>query len=179
MAAKISEKDANQDDGFQPVPDAGVTALESLIASSKEPDEKLFEDQLRKALYEPESEGVLYPGPDHVANAEPPLGSLIAMPTPEEVKAITEGDRLPTIADLEEAMEKAGQNAVQIEPDGTVRFPLAGIGPQPNGDYGVVVTVPEQMVSGVLGQAELDGVSPSEWLSVRLADFLEGWFHGK
>ena len=93
---------------------------------------------------------------------------LISIPTAEEVAAIENGDRLPTMAEHEAALER-----------GDVAVITSQEGPQPNGDYGIVVTVPEQLVSGVLGQAELDGVSPSEWLSVRMGEMLEDWFHGR
>jgi hypothetical protein len=101
--------------------------------------------------------------------------SGLVIPSAAEVAAIENGERLPTIADLEAALERGDK--VDIKPDGTVSITAAG--PQPNGDYGVLVVVKEPMVSGVLGQAEMDGVSPSEWLSVRVAEYLEGWFFGK
>ena len=91
----------------------------------------------------------------------PPEG-LISIPTAEEIAAIESGDRLPPFEEMEPKGEWQDER-----------------GPQPNGDYGIVVTVPEQLVSGVLGQAELDGVSPSEWLSVRMGEMLEDWFHGR
>lgn len=80
--------------------------------------------------------------------------STLVLPTAEEIEAITTGDRLP-------------------EPT------PSSVGPQTNGDYGVVVVVAESMVSGVLGQAEMDGVSPSEWLSVRVGEYLDQWFFGR
>jgi hypothetical protein len=89
--------------------------------------------------------------------------AVLVLPTAEEVAAIENGDRLPEPSD----------QAVKI---GEL---LDGLGPKPNGDYGVLVMVPEQLVAGVLSQAELDGVTPTEWLSVRLGEYLSQWFFGK
>jgi hypothetical protein len=93
-----------------------------------------------------------------------PVG--VVLPTAEEIEAITAGSQIPPLMHLD---TKTGKIDVVVE----------GVGPQPSGDYGVLVTVPEQLVSGVLGQAELDGVSPSEWLNVRVGEYLSQWFFGR
>lgn len=103
------------------------------------------------------------------------VGHGLVIPTPEEIEAVL-GEKtrdllhlgdIPTMAEHETAVAR-----------GDVSVVASPLGPQANGDYGVVVMIPEQLVSGVLGQAELDGVTPGEWLTPRLAELLEGWFHG-
>ena len=116
------------------------------------------------------------------------VGHGLVIPTPEEIEAVQQGGLiLPPQVEWTDAKRQAFEEL-------KLRYPLykvdtetgkmeviyedKGIGPQPNGDYGVVVMIPEQLVSGVLGQSELDGVTPGEWLTPRLAELLEGWFHG-
>jgi hypothetical protein len=153
---------------FQPPPDPGLSALEELLKAS---------NQQNTELAQTDPAFMNSPKPSAFDLVTDPLGIMgIIFPTPEEVAAIENGDRLPTIAELEAVLESGSK--VDIKPDGGVKV-TPGIGPQPNGDYGIVVTVPEQLVSGVLGQAELDGVSPSEWLTVRLGEYLSQWFFGK
>ena len=154
---------------FQPPPDPGLSALEELLKAS-ETDFSLDKDQSAIGIALDPARAIFgVPSNPLGKDTEmvPPEG-LISIPTAEEVAAIENGDRLPTMAEHEAALER-----------GDVAVITSQEGPQPNGDYGIVVTVPEQMVSGVLGQAELDGVSPSEWLSVRMGEMLEDWFHGR
>jgi hypothetical protein len=79
----------------------------------------------------------------------------------------------PTIAELEELMDKSGGN-VRIDPDGTVTaYP---IGERGDGTFGLVVTIPEGMIDPIRGQAESDRVTPEEWVSTRLGEYLDSWW---
>jgi len=164
---------------FQPPPDPGLSALEELLKAS-ETDFSLDKDQSAIGLaLDPTgaifSERLKVPNnPEWLEDETLAFSGLVAIPTPEEVAAIENGDRIPTIGGslgVEDFISQGSGTSVMELP--------ANIGPQPNGDYGVVVIVPEQMVSLVLGQAEMDGVSPSEWLSVRVGEYLETWAYGR
>lgn len=82
-----------------------------------------------------------------------------------------------TMAQLEKKgpqRETAGQDsnppdAPPLDLDG------AELGPQPNGDFRIIVTIPEGYVEGVRQWAESDGLSMEEWLDHRLSDYLETW----
>lgn len=145
------EADGKRDDGFQAPPDPGLSALEKLIAASSE-----------------------YPDQDHVPVPEPALGNLITLPTEAQIEAIENGDFTQMKAALSD--ESVTESIRKIRSQRTAGTAL---GPQANGDYGVVVVIKEAMVSGVLGQAEMDGVSPTEWMSTRLGEYLEQWFFGR
>lgn len=106
--------------------------------------------------------------PADITQARPnPSPGMLVIPTPAEIEAIETGDRIPTAEEHEAAVAR-----------GDVTVVTSQEGKQANGDYGILVMVPEQLVSGVLGQAELDGVSPSEWLSTRVGEYLSQWFFG-
>lgn len=106
---------------------------------------------------------------------EMPAGTIV-MPTAEEIHAIT-GEEALTTPDFLTPL--GTDNTVTYGPPLGGKTFSHGIGRQASGDYGIVVTVPEQLVAGVLSQAELDGVTPEEWLTVRMGEYLEQWFHGK
>jgi hypothetical protein len=149
------------DDGFQAPPDAGLSALEDLLKASEGTNAIDIALDPAGAIFG--HKGVPVDSPEHMSE----FG--LHIPTPEEVAAIENGDRLPTVA---EAIKRDGWSPADRD--------LADqVGSQPNGDYGVVVTVPEQLVSLVLGQAQMDGVTPGEWLTVRLGEYLEQWTFGR
>lgn len=49
------------------------------------------------------------------------------------------------------------------------------LGELPNGDHAIIVNVREGYWPLVEQQAESDGITPTEWLSIRLSEYLEGW----
>jgi hypothetical protein len=53
---------------------------------------------------------------------------------------------------------------------------IALIGENPDGTFGLVVTIPEGYIEPIRGQAESDGVSPEDWVSTRLNEYLESWW---
>ena len=160
----------NLDTQFQPPPDPGLSALEDLLKASEGTDAIGIALDPARAIFG-STETIVQTLPVEEIQRRYPG---VAIPTPEEVAAIENGDRIPTIGGslgVEDFISQGSGTSVMELP--------ANIGPQPNGDYGVVVIVPEQMVSLVLGQAEMDGVSPSEWLSVRVGEYLETWAYGR
>ena len=191
-----AELDQDLGPKYQVLPDDADTTLQVAEIHEQSPEEKLaaetsivaVTDMMEHFMAPPEDAEVVSPSTAPLADnlaelmrksrsqqyEEQPQVGTIVLPTSEEIEAIETGDRLPIVGGAfgegEFDGSKPGSRVVQAP---------AGLGQQPNGDYGVLVLVPEQLVSGVLGQAEMDGVSPSEWLSVRMGDFLEGWFHGK
>ena len=50
------------------------------------------------------------------------------------------------------------------------------LGQQPDGSYKLVVAIPEGYIEGVKTQAELDNMTPEEWVSFRLAEYFEQWW---
>lgn len=50
------------------------------------------------------------------------------------------------------------------------------IGPRPDGTYGAVVTVPEGYWEPICEQAASDGITPYEWLSIRVQEIMETWW---
>lgn len=52
-------------------------------------------------------------------------------------------------------------------------------GQQPNGTFGLVVSIPEGYIEGIKLQAKLDNMTTEEWVSFRLGEYLESWFYGK
>lgn len=110
------------------------------------------------------------------SKAEESPKSGLVIPTKEEIKAVTGGDRRPTIAELEEILDSGGK--VDIRPDGSVNV-SPGLGLHPNGDYGIVIQVREGLWNGVSSQAEMERESPEVWLSRLVNEYLEGWFYGK
>lgn len=76
-----------------------------------------------------------------------------------------------TIEDIEELI---GRVPVHIAPDGQVTaFP---IGQRSDGTFGLVVSIPEGLIEPIRQQAESDRVSPEEWVSTRLVEYLESWW---
>lgn len=53
------------------------------------------------------------------------------------------------------------------------------LGQQPNGTFGLVISVPEGYIEGIKLQAQLDNMTTEEWVSFRLGEYLESWFYGK
>lgn len=56
---------------------------------------------------------------------------------------------------------------------------LSSLGQQPNGTFGLVVSIPEGYIEGIKLQAQLDNMTTEEWVSFRLGEYLESWFYGK
>lgn len=50
------------------------------------------------------------------------------------------------------------------------------LGQRGDGTFGLVVTIPEGLIEPIRGQAESDGLSSEEWVSVRLNEYLESWW---
>lgn len=50
------------------------------------------------------------------------------------------------------------------------------LGQQPDGSYKLVVAVPEGYIEGVKSQAELDNMTPEDWVSQKLAEYFEQWW---
>lgn len=156
------QSDGSLDDGF--VSQSGVDLLEQLLGSSK-------------------------------AEESPKSGLVI--PTPEEIEAVVNRDRLKGIAErmshddglkqnIREAMEDVRKgNTLSLD-----EFEEASkraihkrhhdrrdwIGPQPNGDYGIVIQIKEGYWSGIQSQAESDNMTPEEWVTMRLAEYLDNWW---
>ena len=75
----------------------------------------------------------------------------------------------PTIADLEEAINE--KRRVEVKPNGGVEIgPRIGL--QPDGSYGVVVTIQEGYWEAVQQWAEADGLLVERWLSDRLYEYI-------
>jgi hypothetical protein len=53
---------------------------------------------------------------------------------------------------------------------------LKPLGELPNGEYRATVRIAEWCVEGVKGQAEADGISVEDWLTLRLTEYLEQWW---
>jgi hypothetical protein len=75
----------------------------------------------------------------------------------------------PTVAELEELINRHGSEGVSLEPNGTVKL---AIGPQPDGSEKFVVTVQEGYTDAVRQWAEADGVPVQQWLSDRLYEYI-------
>jgi hypothetical protein len=91
-------------------------------------------------------------------------GSLV-LPTAEEVAAVTDGKLAPLL--------KLDRTT------GEVTMVAEGIGQQPDGTFKLVVTIAEGYFEGIKSQAESDGVTPEEWVSTRLGDYMEQWWFGR
>lgn len=93
---------------------------------------------------------------------ESPKSGLV-IPTKEEVEAIVGGDRLPPLYRMNTET-------------GEVKVVAEGTGPQPNGDYGIVIQIKEGYWSGIQSQAESDNMTPEDWVTMRLAEYLDNWW---
>ena len=81
----------------------------------------------------------------------------------------------PSIAEIEKAIESGAK--VEMAPNGDVTIqPAAPLGELPNGEYRSTVRIAEWCVEGVKGQAEADGISVEDWLTLRLTEHLEQWW---
>ena len=75
----------------------------------------------------------------------------------------------PTIAELEELINRHGSEGVSLEPNGAVKL---ATGPQPDGTTKVVVTIQEGYWEADQQWAEADGVPVQQWLSDRLYEYI-------
>jgi len=75
----------------------------------------------------------------------------------------------PTIAELEELLNRYGSEGVLLEPNGTVKL---AIGPQPDGSEKFIITVAEGYTDAVRQWAESVGVPVERWLSDRLYEYI-------
>ena len=75
----------------------------------------------------------------------------------------------PTIAELEELLNKHGSEGVSLEPNGAVKL---ATGPQPDGSEKFVITIQEGYPEAVRQWAESDGVPVEQWLSDRLYEYI-------
>lgn len=53
---------------------------------------------------------------------------------------------------------------------------LREIGERPDGTFGLVVTIPEGLIEPIRQQAESDRVTPEEWVSTRLVEYMDSWW---
>lgn len=93
-------------------------------------------------------------------------------------KAIYEGVQRaerPTIAEIEDALGRQGSEGVELKPNGEVVI-RPSLGEQDNGEYNLVVSIREGYIEGIKQQAESDNQTPEEWVSVKLAEYLEQWW---
>lgn len=89
----------------------------------------------------------------------------------EEV-ATEPSPHIPTIAEMEQAINDG--RVVRIDASGTVDIGDKP-GPRPDGSYGIVVSIGEGYWDAVQQWAEADDLKPSEWLNMRIAEFLDTW----
>jgi hypothetical protein len=88
-------------------------------------------------------------------------------------RIIVPRDKMPSIADIEAAMDKGSR--IQLEPDGAV-FIGPGLGLQKDGTFGIVLTLPEGLIDPIREQAESDKISPEEWCRMRFLEYIESWW---
>lgn len=75
----------------------------------------------------------------------------------------------PTIAELEELLNRHGSEGVSLETNGAVKL---AIGPQPDGSEKFIITIQEGYTDAVRQWAEADGVTVEQWLSDRLYEYV-------
>jgi len=75
----------------------------------------------------------------------------------------------PTIAELEELLNRHGSEGVSLETNGAVKL---AIGPQPDGSEKFIITIQEGYTDAVRQWAEVDGVPVEQWLSDRLYEYI-------
>jgi len=51
------------------------------------------------------------------------------------------------------------------------------VGPRPDGTFGMVVTIPEGMIEPIREQAQSDGITPEQWVSLRLQECFDVWWY--
>lgn len=78
-----------------------------------------------------------------------------------------------TIAEIEAVM--ANGRIVNIEPDGRVVL-SSSVGQRSDGTFGLVVSIPEGMIEPIREQAASDSVTPEDWVSTRLLEYMESWW---
>ena len=76
---------------------------------------------------------------------------------------------LPSIAELEAALHQGRR--IDIKPSGET-YIGPGVGLQPDGSFGIVVTIQEAYWGAVQEWAEADGVPPDRWLTDRLYEYI-------
>jgi len=95
------------------------------------------------------------------------VGSAIRAATPEEVAELTK--------------VQSGGYDLKFEGDKLKIFAAPPrevlTGERPDGTYGLVVTIPEGMIEPIREQAASDGISPEEWVTMRLVEVLETWWY--
>ena len=121
-----------------------------------------------------ENPAVLEPSvaPSEVNNLGPETDLEAAMNHQED---ISQGEkRRPTIAELEDVLASGREYEVVQNEDGSIRAEVK-VGPQPDGGYKAVVTIPEGWWEPITQWAQENGVTPEQWLSDRLYEYASSY----
>ena len=105
----------------------------------------------------------------------PTYGGIERTAAPADINKTPPFTLKPTIADIEDAINRYGSEGVELRPNGEIVI-RPTIGELPNGDYRATVRIAECYVEGCRQQAEADGVSLEDWLTGHLHSYLEGWW---
>jgi hypothetical protein len=124
-----------------------ISRLTELMNQSRQQDAKSVVDQLLDPF------GIL--GLTGITGIQGAPGGLV-IPTAEEIAAI------------------AGEDAPDPMDDEVFGKPL--LGEQPNKSFNMVVNIGEGYIDSIRQQAESDGITPEEWVSVRFSEYLESWW---
>lgn len=124
-----------------------ISRLTELMNQSRQQDAKSVVDQLLDPF------GIL--GLTGITGIQGAPGGLV-IPTAEEIAAI------------------AGEDAPDPMDDEVFGKPL--LGEQPNKSFNMVVNIEEGYVESIRQQAESDGITPEEWVSLRLHEYLADWW---
>jgi hypothetical protein len=94
--------------------------------------------------------------------------------TPEERPDVASNEVLnPTIDEVAKAIKE--DFPVAVLPDGR-HVVNPKLGTQSDGTFRMIVAIPEGLIDAIIDQAGYDGVSPEEWVSERVGEYLQQWW---
>lgn len=164
------------DDGFVAVtPPVEGDSLADLMRKSAEHNEADISAGMANLLGEPAKHDIM----DDVLGYG--LGSLLHIPTKEEIEALEQGQVIPVPG----VAQGIGMTPPRATSDDFPAWPertethmgtVVNLGEQPDGTFKIVVTIPEGYIESIRQQAEVDHETIEEWASKNYSEYLEGWW---
>jgi len=171
----VSTESGQEETAVEPVLEASeqIETSHTLEPQSEEENIVASQAELSPILGISNLEEMLSQSQEEAAEKESQATNLFPPKIVQELESINKrmeaGERIEIVGSIPQDLAKGFLKQIQ-----TAITPP--VGPRLDGTYGMVVTIPEGMIEPIRGQAESDRVTPEEWVSTRLGEYLEDWW---